>query len=116
MVGKIRSIVIYRDRYGKVPFSKWFSRLRDEVGKHKIMVRLDRLEHGNFGDYKILGSGVFELRINFGPGYRVYYGEDSNLLIILLMGGDKSSQNEDIEKAKKYWENYQERKKDFSKH
>lgn len=69
-----------------------------------------RVRSGNFGDSKSVGFGVIELRIPYGPGYRVYFGRDGASLVVLLCGGDKSTQSKDIENAKKYWSDYQERK------
>ena len=80
-------------------FSDWLQHLRDHVGKAKILVRIDRLRLGLFGDAKSAGNGVSELRIDFGHGYRIYYTKRNKELIILLAGGDKSSQNRDIRKA-----------------
>jgi putative addiction module killer protein len=80
-------------------FSEWLQQLRDRVGKAKILVRIDRLRLGLFGDVKPVGQGVSEIRIAFGPGYRVYYTKRGKELIILLAGGDKSSQAKDIHKA-----------------
>ncbi|MFZ2654782.1 MAG: type II toxin-antitoxin system RelE/ParE family toxin [Victivallales bacterium] len=80
-------------------FSDWLQHLRDRVGKAKILVRIDRLRIGLFGDTKPVGNGVLELRIDFGPGYRIYYTKQNKELIILLAGGDKNSQNRDIHKA-----------------
>jgi len=80
-------------------FSEWLQHLRDHVGKAKILVRIDRLRLGLFGDAKSIGNGVSELRIDFGPGYRIYYTKRNKELIILLAGGDKSSLNKDIRKA-----------------
>jgi putative addiction module killer protein len=80
-------------------FSEWLQQLRDRVGKAKILVRIDRLRLGLFGDVKPVGQGVSEIRIAFGPGYRVYYTKRGKELIILLAGGDKSSQARDIHKA-----------------
>jgi putative addiction module killer protein len=80
-------------------FSGWLSSLRDSKGKAKILVRIDRLRLGLLGDTKPVGHGVSELRIDFGPGYRLYYLKQGKELIILLVGGDKSSQKRDIKKA-----------------
>ena len=82
-------------------FSRWFKEQKDHLLKTKILKRLDQLEQGNFGDYKSIGEGISELRINYGPGYRIYYTLRSNTIVILLCGGDKSNQKTDIEKAKK---------------
>ena len=81
-------------------FSKWLYKLKDIQGKVSILRRVDRMKKGNFGDYKPLGDGVSELRLTTGPGYRVYYTQKDDEIIILLVGGDKSSQSKDIQKAK----------------
>jgi putative addiction module killer protein len=77
----------------------WINGLRDSNGRARIQVRVDRLVHGNPGDHRHLAGGVSELRIDFGPGYRVYYTQRGNELIVLLAGGDKSSQQQDIRRA-----------------
>lgn len=82
-------------------FSAWLKDLRDLPGKAKIMARIQRLEDGNPGDVAPVGDGVSEMRIHFGPGYRVYFVNRGGELIVLLCGGDKSSQGRDIEAAKK---------------
>lgn len=94
---------------GIVPFSEWLDSLRDRRAKAKIKARLDRVEEGNLGDYKSVGDGVFELRIDYGSGYRIYFGQQGSTVIILLCGGDKSTQDKDIAKAKEYWEDYRSR-------
>ena len=81
-------------------FSKWFKEQKDHILKIKILKRLDQLEYGNFGDYKSIGDGVSELRIDYGPGYRIYYTIRSKTIVILLCAGDKSNQKRDIEKAR----------------
>jgi putative addiction module killer protein len=104
------NISYYKNKYGKEPARDWLFSLRDSVGRSVILIRLKRIEQGNFGDCKSLGDGVNELRISFGPGYRLYFAIDANnALIILLIGGDKSSQGRDIEKAKKYWKESREK-------
>ncbi len=96
---------------GRSPFSEWLNSLRDVSGRAKVRIRLDRLRLGNMGDCKSVGEGVQELRIAFGPGYRVYLGQESDSLILLLCGGDKSTQSKDIQTAKNYWQDYKNRKK-----
>lgn len=91
------------------PFYSWFNSLRDRRTRIKIIARLDRVENGNLGDYKSVGEGVFELRIDYGPGYRIYFGQEGSKIILLLCGGDKSTQIQDIHKAKEYWEDYRSR-------
>ena len=81
-------------------FSNWLKKLKDNVAKVSIARRIVRLENGNFGDSKSVGEGVFELRIDVGQGYRVYFTNKDNTIIILLVGGDKSSQDKDIKAAK----------------
>lgn len=77
----------------------WINDLRDRGGRARIQVRVDRLVHGNPGDHRNLAGGISELRIDIGPGYRVYYTQRGNELIVLLAGGDKSSQQQDIRRA-----------------
>lgn len=81
-------------------YMKWYERLKDRQAKARIAVRIRRMQFGNFGDAKSVGDGVSELRFAFGPGYRVYFTERNGEIIILLAGGDKSTQKRDIEKAK----------------
>ncbi|MBQ5497034.1 MAG: type II toxin-antitoxin system RelE/ParE family toxin [Acetobacter sp.] len=82
-------------------FEKWLNKLHNHEAYGRISRRLDRLEDGYFGDFKRLGGGISELRIDYGPGYRVYYTERNGLIILLLAGGDKSTQERDIAKARK---------------
>jgi len=84
-----------------VVFANWLDRLKDQRGRARILARLDRLTLGNLGDVKPVGSGVSELRIAHGPGYRVYLVQRGAVLIILLCGGDKSTQSRDIARAKR---------------
>jgi putative addiction module killer protein len=81
-------------------FRKWFSELRDLQAKHRIFTRIERLSIGNPGDAASVGEGVSEMRIFYGPGYRVYYKDTGKEIVILLCGGDKSTQSRDIERAK----------------
>jgi putative addiction module killer protein len=81
-------------------FAAWLSALRDRQGRAKILARIDRLEDGNPGHTRSVGAGVVEMKIGFGPGYRVYYIQRGEVLIVLLCGGDKSTQNNDIKRAK----------------
>lgn len=81
-------------------FDKWFQKLKDQVAKAKISIRLRRMSLGHVGDAKNLGGGLSELKIDHGPGYRVYYTQRGEEIILLLIGGDKSSQDRDISKAR----------------
>ena len=80
-------------------FLRWLTRLRDRRAQAQILVRIDRMEEGNFGDHRSVGGGVSELRVNVGQGYRIYYTVRQQSLVILLCGGDKASQRRDIRQA-----------------
>ena len=103
-----RRLQIYRTPNGRIPFSEWLESIQDQRTQSRIQARLDRLETGNFGDCHAVGAGVFELRLHFGAGYRIYFGEIDNTIVLLLCAGDKSSQTRDIERAKDYWLQYKE--------
>ena len=97
---------IYQDQNGNEPFLQWLSAIRDKVTAARIRSRLRRIEEsGNFGDHRSVGDGVFEFRLQFGAGYRIYFGKIKNDGILLLRGGDKHSQKQDIAKAKMDWKN-----------
>ncbi len=81
-------------------FSKWYKRLKDVYAQKKIAYRLVQTELGNFGDFKFIGDGIYEMRIHYGPGYRIYYTKENEVVVLLLAGGDKLTQQKDIEKAK----------------
>ena len=89
-------------------YREWLDRLRDQAGRARILVRVDRLIHGNPGDHRNLQGGVSELKIDFGPGYRVYYTQRGEQLLLLLIGGDKSSQAKDIAKAQQLAKDFEE--------
>lgn len=97
---------------GLCPFRDWLHGLRDSRARAKIRIRLDRVKLGNLGDHHGLGGGLHELRIDYGPGYRVYFGQDGDRVILLLCGGDKSSQTHDIEEARTLWAEYGRRRHD----
>lgn len=80
-------------------YKKWFDSLKDRNARMRIDIRIRRISLGNFGDVKIVGQGVSEIRVDYGPGYRIYYLRKKNTIIILLLGGDKSTQSKDIQKA-----------------
>lgn len=103
-----QEIEIYETQNGREPFTQWFNAIRDTRAQSSIRSRLISLEHGNFGDHRSVGGGVFELRIHVGTGYRVYFGEIDRTIVLLLCGGDKTSQTRDIARAKTYWREYKE--------
>ncbi len=104
-----RQLEIYLTEDGRAPFSEWLDSLRDERAYAKILVRLDRVKLGNLGDWAAVEGGVAELRIHYGPGYRVYFGEVGTTIILLLCGGDKSTQAQDIRTAHAYWKDFKRR-------
>jgi len=104
-----KELQIYVTQGGQAPFSEWLTSLHDARARAKVRVRLDRIRLGNFGDCRGVGEGVQELRIDYGPGYRVYFGQVGLTIVILLCGGEKSTQNKDIELAKQYWSDYRSR-------
>lgn len=99
----------YRTADGRTPLSEWLDGLRDLRARARIVARIDRLRVGLLGDWRSVGGGVRELRIDHGPGYRVYFGQDSETLILLLSGGDKRTQAKDIRQAHDYWKDYKAR-------
>ena len=92
---------------GHQPFAEWFADL-DPVARAKVARALVRMEQGNLSNVKSIGEGVLEYRIDFGPGYRVYFGRDGEVLVVLLTGGTKKRQQRDIETAKEYWRDYKQ--------
>jgi putative addiction module killer protein len=103
-------VVEYLEQDGSSPFGKWFTRL-DPVAGAKVTSALYRMEQGNLSNVKPVGQGVAEYRIDFGPGYRIYIGQDGKTLVILLGGGTKKAQNSDIQLARQRWREYKTRKK-----
>ncbi len=99
----------YLTRAGANPFRQWLRSLKDSRARARIRVRLNRLRLGSFGDCKSIGEGLHELRISVGPGYRVYFGMVDRVVVLLLCGGDKRTQDADIRTAKRYWRDYKER-------
>jgi putative addiction module killer protein len=99
-------LIVYATSSEEEPFTDWINNLRDVVGRKRILARIGRLEQGNYGDCEPVGEGISELRMFFGSGYRVYFGENGNDIVILLCGGDKGSQDKDIQLAKAYWQEY----------
>jgi putative addiction module killer protein len=90
---------------------QWLADLDDGRARAKVNIRIARMASGNLGDCKFVGKGVFELRIDYGPGYRIYFARIGPEILLLLCGGDKRRQSKDIERAVAYWDNYQERQK-----
>ena len=100
---------VYQQHDGVQPFTLWLAEPKDRQARARIQTRLDRLALGNVGDCRTLDSGVSELRIDWGPGYRVYFGRIGELILLLLCGGDKTTQQQDIERAKAYFDDYRAR-------
>ena len=102
-----KQIVVFRARNGQVPFEEWLDNLTDKRAVARVLARLARVRQGNLGDCKPVGEGVSELRVDYGPGYRVYLGQKGQTLVVLLCGGEKRTQDHDIRLAKQYWHEYQ---------
>ena len=111
MEARERNVLSYKTISGTFPFRDWRSALTDEDTKAAIDARIARLRGGNFGSSEPIGEGVSENKIDFGPGFRIYYGTDGDS-IVLLCGGDKSTQNADIRNAKAYWKDYRKRNRE----
>ncbi len=107
MEAQPREIRNYLTAEGRSPFEEWLDALRDIRAIDKIEKRLKRVALGNLGDYRSVGEGVYELRIDYGPGYRVYFGQIGSVILLLLCGGDKTTQEQDILRAKEYWRDYE---------
>ena len=103
-------IRLYQTVSAESPFEIWLKKLKDQKARFIIRARLDRLAFGLLGKCEPVSEGIFELKIFYGPGYRIYFGQEQKTIMILLLGGDKSTQSRDIEKAKFYWRDYQRRK------
>jgi len=103
-----KRVEFYKDDSGDTPFVTWLDGLRDSQTRRRILIRLRRLEQGNFGDCKSVGDGLSELRLFFGSGYRIYFGETGGSLVVILSGGDKASQTKDIKRAKALWKEHLE--------
>lgn len=102
-------VLRYQTEDGKEPLTDWLRSLRDKQVQAKMLVRIKRLEAGNFGDCEPVGDGVQELREHLGAGYRVYFGRHGQAVVILLCGGSKKSQPADIKTAREYWEDWKRR-------
>ena len=103
------TVLHYQTADGRIPYREWLDTVTDPIGYSAIAVREDRLARGLFGDHKPVGDGVWELRVNTGPGYRVYYARAGKVVVLLLCGGSKRTQASDIKAAKLYWRDYEQR-------
>ena len=101
-----RQIEYYQTADEREPYTEWFDALRDREAQQRIDVQIGRVRLGNFGHCDTVGQGVMELKIHYGPGYRVYFGQLGNEIVLLLCGGDKSTQQTDIDTAHRYWADY----------
>lgn len=101
-------VLIFEKRNGYRPFDYWLNSIQDKLLRDRIRARLARLNNGNFGDHKYLEQGVWELRMDFGGGVRIYYGLHDNQIVLLLTAGNKGSQRTDIKMAIQYWVEFQE--------
>ncbi len=106
----MKEILYYKTATDKCPYDNWFYKL-DKTSQARIEKRLERVEEGNYGDFKKLNDDLSELRFTFGGGYRIYFTEINDIIIILLCAGNKNSQSDDIKKAKKYLDDLIERNK-----
>jgi putative addiction module killer protein len=104
------TISYYLTEAGGKPFKEWLDGLKDIAARQKVRIRLDRVRLGSLGKNRSVGEGVYEIKIDYGPGYRVYYGLDKKTVVLLLLGGDKSTQKKDITQARIYWEDHKRRK------
>ena len=111
MVNSKIQLLEYITEDGKNPFHKWLRSLKDRAARARIRVRLNRVRLGNFGDCKPVGKGINELRVDYGPGYRIYYGKTETSIVILLCGGSKKTQLKDIQLAQTYWADFKRRMK-----
>ena len=105
----VLELFYYQTAGRRQPFAEWLAALQDRQARGRIDIRLARLRTGSFGDCEPVGEGVLELRIDWGPGYRVYFARLGQVLVLLLCGGDKRTQDKDIERAKDYFKDYKAR-------
>jgi putative addiction module killer protein len=104
-----RELKRYITSDGRIPFAEWLDSLQNAKTKTIIDKRLSRVSTGNFGNYRSVGEGVCELKIDYGPGYRIYFGQVGTTIVLILCGGDKSTQDQDICTAIEYWAEYRRR-------
>ena len=107
---KLTEVKEYLDAKGNSPYAKWFDHL-NVIAAVNVATAIHRMEQGNFSNVKGVGAGVYEYRIAFGPGYRIYFGKDGDRLVILLAGGARKRQDVDITAAKAHWRDYKRRKR-----
>lgn len=100
------NIEVLINEQGNALFEEWFNSIRDLKTRQRILTRLDRVREENFGDFRSVGGGVSELRLMFGSGYRIYFGRTEDTIVVLICGGDKSTQDKDIREAISLWERY----------
>jgi len=103
-----REVIVFRSRSGEVPFQNWLGDVDDKRAVARVLARVARVRQGNFGDCKSVGESVCELRVDYVPGYRVYFGQSGQTLVVLLCGGDKRTQDRDIRLARQYWREFKE--------
>lgn len=101
-----RAVHVYVNRSGASPVEQWLDSLRDRTARARVVAGIDRLRLGNLGQTRSLGGALCELKIAYGPGYRVYFAHAGPVLILLLCGGDKSTQVSDIFRARQFWQDY----------
>ncbi|MBI4179817.1 type II toxin-antitoxin system RelE/ParE family toxin [bacterium] len=106
-----RTLYYFEETKGRYPYREWLMGLKNTADIAKLDVRLTKLMLGNFGKWRAVGEGVIELKEDFGPGYRIYVAEDGPVIVVILCGGDKSTQTADIKRAKEYWRTYKSRKR-----
>ena len=105
MQATLKQVILYETSDGRCPFAEWLTSLRDKKAVDKITLRIRRVEQGNFGAYKSVSKGICELRIDYGAGYRTYFGQIGNSIVVLFCGGDKNTQDKDTV-TQEYWEDY----------
>ena len=105
----VNELYYYQTAAGERPFVEWLAGLTDKQARARIEARLARVAAGNLGDVETVGDGVLELRIDWGPGYRVYFSQAGHVIVLLLCGGDKRTQQKDIKRAKTYFKDYKAR-------
>ncbi len=104
-----RNVIEFTDEPGNSPFARWFAGI-DAQAAAKVSIAIYRLGLGNMSNTKLIGQGVLEYKLDYGPGYRIYFGQDGKTLVILLHGGTKKLQDKDIKRARRFWTEYKQRK------